>query len=56
MGKPGELSADQVSRLKKMSDETVRAPELDWKLDRADLTLEFSLPPAGVVFLTTERP
>ncbi len=56
MGKPGKLSADQVSRLRKMSDETLRVPELDRKLEGANLTLEFSLPPAGVVFLTTERP
>ena len=54
MGKPGNLSAEQIKALKKLSDDTIRAPELDRRVDGPDLTIEFKLPPAGVVFLTSE--
>jgi xylan 1,4-beta-xylosidase len=54
MGKPGNLSADQISQLKKLSDDTLRDPGLDRRIDRSDLTIDFALPPAGVVFLIAE--
>jgi xylan 1,4-beta-xylosidase len=56
MGKPGELTDEQVARLKHMSDETIRDPALDHNIENTSLILEFSLPPAGVVFLSTQGP
>jgi len=54
MGSPGNLSADQVQKLKKLSDDTIRVPELDRKIEGSNLTIDFKLPPAGVVFFSTE--
>ena len=54
MGRPGNLTPEQISRLKKISDQTIVAAELDRKIDGSHLTLELALPPAGVVFLITD--
>lgn len=56
MGKPGNLSPEQVRRLQDQSDGTLRAPDLDQKISGPVLKLGISLAPGSVVFLTTESP
>ena len=54
LGKPYTLTPEQVEQLKKQSDETLRDVALDTVIGGGELNVSFKLPPAGVVFLTTE--
>ena len=54
MGKPGELSKEQVEKLKNLSDETLRDDALDVIIDDKAISLDFELPPAAVIFLSTK--
>ncbi len=54
MGKPAKLTPEELSGLKTISDTSIRAKEMDARIDRSDLSLSFALPPAGVVFLKSE--
>ncbi len=56
MGKPGKLTRRQVARLKEISDSTIRSQDLDRNIEGSNMTIEFSLPPAGVVFISTQGP
>ena len=44
MGKPYTLTAEQVDKLKRMADSTLRDPALDATITGPDLRLTFSLP------------
>ena len=54
-GQTRKPAADQISQLKKLSDDTLRDPALDRRIDGSDLALNFNLPPAGVVFFVIEK-
>jgi len=54
MGKPAKLATEEILRLKTISDTSIRASELDHRIESADLSVKFSLPPAGVIFLESE--
>lgn len=53
MGKPGNLTAEQIRKLKEISDGTLRAPELDAAINGSNFEIRFPLPPAAVVFFST---
>lgn len=54
MGKPYALTPGQAEELKKQSDQTLRDAALEAVISGPELKMSFKLPPAGVVFLTTE--
>ena len=55
MGQPGQLSTEQADRLKKLSDNTLADPGLQAIISGPELSLDFELPPAAVVFFTTDK-